>query len=114
MAASSAFFSSGTYLWITVGLSIYAFGLGMTNACLIRLTLFSSDVSKGTVSSAMGIINMVIFILGIELAKIVYLWRDESAFNLLNLFCGLCWLLLVMFFTYKLPQQEEASTIKQL
>ncbi|HGJ5856810.1 MFS transporter [Arsenophonus nasoniae] len=114
VAASSAFFSLGTYLWITVGLSIYAFGLGMTNACLIRLTLFSSDVSKGTVSAAMGIINMVIFILGIELAKIVYLWRDANAFNLLNLLCGLCWLLLVMFFTYKLPQKEEASTVKQL
>lgn len=114
VAVASAFYSSGAYLWITAGLSLYSFGLGMTNACLTRLTLFSSDVSKGTVSAAMGIISMIVFILGIEISKIVYLWGHEDAFNLLNLLGGLCWLILVTVFVRKLPHKEAISTVKRL
>jgi DHA1 family multidrug/chloramphenicol efflux transport protein-like MFS transporter len=32
---------------MTAGLSLYAFGIGLANAGLVRLTLFASDVSKG-------------------------------------------------------------------
>lgn len=51
------------------GLSIYAFGIGLANAGLVRLTLFASDMSKGTVSAAMGMLQMLIFTVGIEISK---------------------------------------------
>ena len=36
---------------------IYTFGIGLAaNAGLVRLTLFASDMSKGTVSAAMGML----------------------------------------------------------
>lgn len=101
VAGISTFHLSQSYLWMILGLSIYLFGLGITNACLTRLTLFSSNISKGTVSSAMGIISMVLSILGIELSKIVYLVGHQKAFNMLNLFIGLCWFILVAIFTHK-------------
>ncbi|UDG79786.1 MFS transporter [Candidatus Steffania adelgidicola] len=109
----SVFYSSSSYLWITAGLSLYSFGLGTTNACLTRLTLFSSDVSKGTVSAAMGIISMLVFMLGIELSKIFYLWGQEDAFSIFNLCGGLCWLILITIFLHKLSRKEAVSEIKQ-
>lgn len=54
LAALATVISSHAYLWMTAGLSIYAFGIGIANAGLVRLTLFASDISKGTVSAAMG------------------------------------------------------------
>ncbi|UQQ17617.1 hypothetical protein MYA98_25530 [Salmonella sp. WGH-01] len=58
--------SSHAYLWMTAGLSVYAFGIGLANAGLVRLTLFSSDMSKGTVSAAMGMLQMLILPLALK------------------------------------------------
>ncbi|CND20037.1 multidrug transporter MdfA [Yersinia pseudotuberculosis] len=104
IAAGSALYSSHAYLWMTAGLSLYAFGIGLANAGLVRLTLFASDISKGTVSAAMGMISMMIFTLGIELAKVAYLWGDSRGFNLFNLMSGLLWLGLVMVFIRRQPE----------
>ncbi|AIN17265.1 sugar (and other) transporter family protein [Yersinia rochesterensis] len=49
---------------LITGLSIYAFGLGICNATLYRITLFSSDSGKGTVSAMLGMISVAIFGLG--------------------------------------------------
>ncbi|CQH58666.1 MFS transporter [Yersinia enterocolitica] len=98
IAAGSTLYSSHAYLWMTAGLSLYAFGIGLANAGLVRLTLFSSDISKGTVSAAMGMISMMVFTLGIEFAKVAYLWGNSGIFNLFNLISGLLWLGLVMIF----------------
>ncbi len=68
-AAATTVISSHAYLWMTAGLSIYAFGIGLANAGLVRLTLFASDMSKGTVSAAMGMLQMLIFTVGIEISK---------------------------------------------
>ena len=46
IAALATQFSSHAYLWMTAGLSLYAFGIGLANAGLYRLTLFSSNVSR--------------------------------------------------------------------
>ncbi|MCV6870053.1 MFS transporter [Yersinia pestis] len=105
IAAGSTLYSSHAYLWMTAGLSLYAFGIGLANAGLVRLTLFASDISKGTVSAAMGMISMMIFTLGIELAKVAYLWGDSRGFNLFNLMSGLLWLGLVMVFIRANPRR---------
>ncbi|HDY4927332.1 TPA: MFS transporter [Yersinia enterocolitica] len=109
IAAGSTLYSSHAYLWMTAGLSLYAFGIGLANAGLVRLTLFSSDISKGTVSAAMGMISMMVFTLGIEFAKVAYLWGNSGIFNLFNLISGLLWLGLVMIFIRRQPNSLAAE-----
>ena len=98
IAAVATMFSAHAYLWMTAGLGLYAFGIGVANAGLYRLTLFSSDMSKGTVSAAMGVISMMIFTVGIELAKVAYVEGGAGMFNMFNLISGLAWLALVVVF----------------
>ena len=90
--------SSHAYLWMTAGLSIYAFGIGVANAGLVRLTLFASEMSKGTVSAAMGMLQMLIFTVGIELSKHAYLLGGNGLFSLFNLASGVLWLILMVIF----------------
>ena len=49
---------------LVVGLSIYALGLGIGNAVLYRMTLFSSEQSKGLVSAMLGMITIALLGLG--------------------------------------------------
>lgn len=98
VAALATVVSSHAYLWMTAGLSIYAFGIGLANAGLVRLTLFASDMSKGTVSAAMGMLQMLIFTVGIELSKHAWLLGGNGLFSLFNLANGLLWLGLMMVF----------------
>ncbi|WBM72012.1 MFS transporter [Buttiauxella sp. WJP83] len=98
VAAVATVASSHAYLWMTAGLSIYAFGIGLANAGLVRLTLFASDMSKGTVSAAMGMLQMLIFTVGIELSKHAYLFGGNGLFSLLNLLGGVIWLGLMFAF----------------
>ena len=98
VAALATVVSSHAYLWMTAGLSIYAFGIGLANAGLVRLTLFASDMSKGTVSAAMGMLQMLIFTVGIELCKHAWLLGGNGLFSLFNLANGLLWLGLVVVF----------------
>ncbi|MTH47640.1 MFS transporter [Intestinirhabdus alba] len=90
--------SSHAWLWMTAGLSVYAFGIGLANAGLVRLTLFASDMSKGTVSAAMGMLQMLIFTVGIELSKHAWLLGGNALFSLFNLASGILWLLLMIIF----------------
>lgn len=90
--------SGHAWLWMTVGLSLYAFGIGLANAGLVRLTLFASNISKGTVSAAMGMLQMLIFTVGIELSKHAWAAGGNGMFSLLNLVCGVLWGVLVWYF----------------
>lgn len=101
IAALATLFSAHSYLWMTAGLSLYAYGIGVANAGLYRLTLFSSNVSKGTVAATMGMLSMSVFTVGIELAKVAYIWGGSGLFSLSNLLSGLCWLMLVALFLNK-------------
>jgi DHA1 family multidrug/chloramphenicol efflux transport protein-like MFS transporter len=77
------------WLWLVWAMGLAAIGMGMINAALYRLTLFASEQSKGTVAASLGMLNMVIFALGIELLKWAYaLWGNRS-FVLICLACGL-------------------------
>ncbi|MDU9390653.1 MFS transporter [Pseudomonas sp. zfem002] len=49
---------------LVLGLSIYALGLGIGNAVLYRMTLFSSEQSKGLVSAMLGMITIALLGLG--------------------------------------------------
>ncbi|MGQ7071889.1 multidrug efflux MFS transporter MdfA, partial [Escherichia coli] len=98
VAAAATVISSHAYLWMTAGLSIYAFGIGLANAGLVRLTLFASDMSKGTVSAAMGMLQMLIFTVGIEISKHAWLNGGNGLFNLFNLVNGILWLSLMVIF----------------
>ncbi|EMC4147500.1 MFS transporter [Cronobacter sakazakii] len=98
LAALATVISSYAYLWMTAGLSIYAFGIGIANAGLVRLTLFASDISKGTVSAAMGMLQMTIFTVGIEISKHAWLGGGNALFNLFNFVSGLLWLGLMVIF----------------
>ncbi|MNE56551.1 Multidrug transporter MdfA [compost metagenome] len=101
LAALATVFSAHAYLWMTAGLSLYAYGIGLANAGLYRLTLFSSNVSKGAVSAVMGMLSMSVFTIGIELAKVAYVWGGNGLFSLFNLVSGLCWLTLTAMFLSK-------------
>jgi len=98
VAAIATVISSHAYLWMTAGLSIYAFGIGIANAGLVRLTLFSSEMSKGTVAAAMGMIQMLIFTVGIEVSKHAYMSGGAGVFNLINLLGGIIWLGMMFIF----------------
>ncbi|WP_058913043.1 MFS transporter [Entomohabitans teleogrylli] len=98
LAALATLFSAHAYLWMTAGLSIYAFGIGLANAGLVRLTLFASDMSKGTVSSAMGMLQMLIFTAGIEISKSVWMTAGNGGFSLFNFASGAIWLGLMVYF----------------
>lgn len=98
IAAAATVVSSHAYLWMTAGLSLYAFGIGVANAGLVRLTLFASEMSKGTVSAAMGMLQMLIFTVGIELSKHAYLLGGNGLFSLFNLASGVLWLILMVIF----------------
>ncbi|WP_445178194.1 MFS transporter [Pseudomonas sp. McL0111] len=47
-------------VWLIAGLGVYALGLGMSNAALYRLALFSSDDSKGLVSAMIGMLSIAV------------------------------------------------------
>ncbi|MBB1199980.1 MFS transporter [Enterobacteriaceae bacterium 89] len=98
LAAAATVVSSHAYLWMTAGLSVYAFGIGLANAGLVRLTLFASDMSKGTVSAAMGMLQMLIFTVGIEVSKHVYQAGGNGLFSVFNLVNGILWLGLIVYF----------------
>ena len=110
VAAIATVISSHAYLWMTAGLSIYAFGIGIANAGLVRLTLFSSEMSKGTVAAAMGMIQMFIFTVGIELSKHAYMSGGAGIFNLINLLGGIIWLGM-MFIFLKDKRVGQATTV---
>lgn len=98
LAAAATVVSSHAYLWMTAGLSFYAFGIGIANAGLVRLTLFASDMSKGTVSAAMGMLQMLIFTVGIEVSKHAWQHGGNGLFSLFNLANGVIWLALIIYF----------------
>ena len=99
IAAADTLVLHHAYLWMTAGLACTLSAIGLANVGLYRLTLFSSNVSKGTVSATMGMLSMMVFTVGIELARVAYVWGGSGLFNLFNLISGLCWLTLVALFS---------------
>ncbi|KTD20654.1 MdfA family multidrug efflux MFS transporter [Legionella londiniensis] len=81
------------FLWLMPGLIFYFFGLGITNAPLDRIILFSTPIAKGTASALMTLIAMFIQALGIEGMNVLYTSRQYTLFGLC---CGLLALVYLM------------------
>ncbi|MBP6562479.1 MAG: MFS transporter [Neisseriaceae bacterium] len=82
-------------LWfMLVGMSLIAFGEGLCFAVLYRFALMSSDVAKGTVAAAMGVMVMLFYAGVIELVKNLFVHFGSLAFALVSV------LLIALFFTF--------------
>ncbi len=71
MLLGTALFNQAYF--IIVGISLLSFGQGLAFAVLMRFTLTTSAVSKGTVAAAIGMLAMLILGVGIEIYKLFYL-----------------------------------------
>ncbi|SUB16382.1 Chloramphenicol resistance pump Cmr [Pantoea agglomerans] len=91
MALVASLMNSHGYLLITAGLSLYAFGAGMVNAGLYRLTLYASNEGKGSVAAMLGMISIMTLAVGIELAKSGYFSGGTLWFCLVNFISGVLW-----------------------
>ena len=111
LAALSTAINTHSYLWLTAGLSLYGFGTGLVNAGLYRLTLFSSTAGKGSIAAILGMVSILVFALGIELAKGAYFCGGSFWFSLVNLASGLLWFWLVRAF---LRERARRSTLVSL
>lgn len=98
VSAFAALFMAHAWFWMTAGLSLYALGTGLVNAGLYRLTLFSSPTGKGTVAAALGLMTIVVFAAGIEIAKQLYFALGNGIFMLAGLIAGVAGTILIAAF----------------
>lgn len=98
VSAFAALFMAHAWLWMTAGLSLYALGTGLVNAGLYRLTLFSSPTGKGTVAAALGLMTIVVFAAGIEIAKQLYFALGNGIFMLAGLIAGVAGTIMIAAF----------------
>lgn len=84
-------------------LGLYAVGLGMSNAALYRLALFSSDDSKGLVSAMIGMISIVVMGGGGSILAAAGAGNSHESFSLMAGIAGLTCLLPLRFFLRRQP-----------
>ncbi|MEN4795631.1 MFS transporter [Pantoea agglomerans] len=111
MALVESLMNSHGYLLITAGLSLYAFGAGMVNAGLYRLTLYASNEGKGSVAAMLGMISIMTLAVGIELAKSGYFSGGTLWFCLVNFISGVLWFGLVILF---MRERKRRSRLEAL
>ncbi|MCJ7926336.1 MAG: MFS transporter [Pantoea vagans] len=111
LALVASLLNSHGYLLITAGLSLYAFGAGMVNAGLYRLTLYASDEGKGSVAAMLGMISILTLAVGIELAKSGYFSGGTLWFCLINFISGVLWFSLVTLF---MRERKRRSRLEAL
>ncbi|WP_082133769.1 MFS transporter [Vogesella sp. EB] len=86
-------FSSVPHIYMVAGMSLMAFGEGLSFAVLYRFALMASTVSKGTVSAAMSMLSMAGYALGIELFRHAYIAGGMIGFALMSLLTSLLFVL---------------------
>lgn len=111
LALVASLLNSHGYLLITAGLSLYAFGAGMVNAGLYRLTLYASDEGKGSVAAMLGMISILTLAIGIELAKSGYFSGGTLWFCLINFISGVLWFGLVMVFMRERKRRSKLEAL---
>lgn len=95
---------------LMTGLALYAVGLGMSNAALYRLALFSSDDSKGLVSAAIGMISIAVMGVGGSLIAAIGGGTRLESFAILAALGGLLSLPLLYRFLPHIPTDSATST----
>lgn len=85
----------GNFRAIIIGLSIYGFGIGISNGPLYRLVLFSTEVAKGTASALVSIITMALLAMAVEAVNYVYATHNNYYYNFYALAAILVYLLLL-------------------
>lgn len=81
------------YHWLIVGITICSFGEGVVSAALVRLTLFSTPLAKGTAAAANNMFAMLIFAVGIEIVALLYPLGGNLFFSIAMLLCALIFVL---------------------
>ena len=71
-------------------------------------------MSKGTVSAAMGMLQMLIFTVGIEISKHAWLNGGNGLFNLFNLVNGILWLSLMVIFLKDKQMGKFSRRVKKM
>ncbi|WP_236188630.1 MFS transporter [Pseudomonas paraglycinae] len=102
--------SSLSLAGLMTGLALYAVGLGMSNAALYRLALFSSDDSKGLVSAAIGMISIAVMGIGGSLIAAIGGGSRVESFALWAALGGLLSLPLLYRFLPHVPADSASST----
>ncbi|WP_129972782.1 MULTISPECIES: MFS transporter [unclassified Pseudomonas] len=102
--------SSLSLAGLMTGLALYAVGLGMSNAALYRLALFSSDDSKGLVSAAIGMISIAVMGVGGSLIAAIGGGTRLESFAILAALGGLLSLPLLYRFLPHVPADSASST----
>ncbi|WP_367253383.1 MFS transporter [Pseudomonas sp. stari2] len=95
---------------LIAGLALYAVGLGMSNAALYRLALFSSDDIKGLVSAAVGMISIAVMGTGGSLIAAIGGGARLESFALWAALGGLLSLPLLYRFLREPPTETASST----
>lgn len=105
--------SSAALVMAVGGLSLYALGLGMSNAALYRLALFSSPDGKGLVSAMIGMLSIAVMGLGGSLIATVGGSDYLKSFCLLAALGGLLCLPLLYRILRHNPAAPAASNVHQ-
>ena len=93
-------------LWcLVLGMTLISFGEGCSFSVLYRFSLSASEVSKGTVAAAVGMIMMVAFFVVIEIVRILYGHFDMWAYALA------CFALIAVWFT--VPRSVVKSIMQE-
>ncbi|MBX8621543.1 MFS transporter [Pseudomonas glycinae] len=102
--------SSLSLAGLMTGLVLYAVGLGMSNAALYRLALFSSDDSKGLVSATIGMISIAVMGVGGSLIAAIGGGTRLESFAMWAALGGLLSLPLLYRFLPHVPADSASST----
>ena len=75
LIVGGALFTNHAVYFLIAGMCFIGLGEGLATAVLYRFALMSSMVAKGTVSASMTMLSMLVYALGVECLKIVWLFH---------------------------------------
>ena len=87
-----------SFLNVLIPLSIYAFGIAVTNSTLTRLILYSSPIAKGSVSAILSLITTSILALNTFSMTFIYKTESNVHFGIFCFFVGLVFFPLISLF----------------
>ncbi len=96
------------FVWtLIMGMTIMSFGEGICFSVLYRMAMMSSDVSKGTVASAMSMIMMLSYFVVLEVSRLLFEAYALTAFSICCIILVLLWFTLPRKMLNKVMQQRK-------